>query len=61
MTQNAAYPRREDARLYKPVDTRAPRGRVRRCDRERATRRRTSRGLLERTIDLPKTTLVDDS
>ena len=59
MTQNAAYPRREVAHLYKPVDTRAPRDR--RCDRERATRRRTSRGLLERTIDLPKTTLVDDS
>ena len=37
---------------HKLVDMRAPRRRVRRCDRERATRRRTSRGLLERTIDL---------
>ena len=42
MTQNAAYSRREDAHLYKLVDIRAPRRRVRRCDRERATRRRTS-------------------
>ena len=42
MTQNTAYSRREDAHLYKLVDIRAPRRRVRRCDRERATRRRTS-------------------